>query len=137
MKRKFLLIINILIIVGFNLLALKEANAYSVGLLLILIMNSIYLSRQINFWKALGIVIFLIFAFISAKYFINYLGNYKVTLSNGDFLPLINQVITSVSEIIIGLITSVIIIFVSQIIWKPKFKLKEQTGRIDQIGKKL
>lgn len=129
------LFVNIIAIISLNALALKWANVFSIGLLIFVIINSLILSRAYRYVYAILISIFLIFSYITTEHLVDYFGNYKTVLENGEEIPFDFQIFSSIIILFICIILSAIIILVNRIIINRKIKLIEEDKLIEELGK--
>ena len=131
---KILLLANILLILGCNLLALEFATAYTYGLILLVLVNSLFLSRKYRFLPSLGYNVLAITLYIASKYLINFIGDYHIVLDNGDFLPITIQITVAISEWIMAIMLSNIINGIIQLYKHMRRRRTLLDSAIEQIG---
>lgn len=129
-----IIIINIILFGIFHTLSIDFADFHYYGLLAIALVNSIYASRKYRYGRAVAFSALTVILFIATKFLINFLGNYRVLIDAETELPFSIQIISGVTELVVGIIISSVIVLISHLVKKPEINIEEKDTLIDKMG---
>lgn len=126
--------INLLIGLVFNFVAIEDPEFFIYGLALIVVVNAVFLSRIVKVDRVLLFIMFMVVFYISMEYVFNHFDDYETSINDGEMPNKSFHGLVGLAELVISLFVSLSVVIVSRFIKTPDFILIKEPN-IDEFGK--